>query len=115
MARALIDNPVSKAPGFQLGNVFVMAGVPSIMRGMLQDIGHRIEGGAIVSSRTVRAKGVPEGDIADALGELEKRDQRGCVVRLVSVVHARRALACISSRVRLIRSRSKKRCRISCK
>lgn len=67
----LIDNPVSKAPGFQLGNVFVMAGVPSIMRGMLQDIGHRIEGGAIVSARTVRAKGVPEGDIADALGELE--------------------------------------------
>ena len=68
---SLIANPVSKAPGFQLGNVFVMAGVPSIMRGMLQDIGHRIEGGAIVSARTVRAKGVPEGDIADALGELE--------------------------------------------
>jgi len=68
----LIDNPVSKAPGFQLGNVFVMAGVPSIMRGMLQDIGHRVEGGAIVRSRTVRAKGVPEGDIADGLGALEK-------------------------------------------
>ncbi|MEQ1492577.1 MAG: molybdopterin-binding protein [Terricaulis sp.] len=68
---SLIANPVSKAPGFQLGNVFVMAGVPSITRGMLQDIGHRIEGGAIVGARTVRAKGVPEGDIADALGELE--------------------------------------------
>lgn len=67
----LIDNPVSKAPGFQLGNVFVMAGVPSIMRGMLQDIGHRIEGGAVVRARTIRAKGVPEGDIADGLGELE--------------------------------------------
>ena len=47
----LIANPVSKAPGFQLGNVFVMAGVPSIMRGMLEDVGHRIEGGAVV--RTV--------------------------------------------------------------
>lgn len=67
----LIDNPVSKAPGFQIGNVFVMAGVPSIMRGMLQDIGHRIEGGAVVSARTVRAKGIPEGEIADGLGALE--------------------------------------------
>lgn len=69
---SLIDNPVSKAPGFQLGNVFVMAGVPSIMRGMLQDIGHRIEGGAVVRARTIRAKGVPEGDIADGLGALEE-------------------------------------------
>lgn len=68
---SLIANPVSKAPGFQLGNVFVMAGVPSIVRGMLDDISHRIEGGAIVRSRTIRAKGVPEGDIADGLGALE--------------------------------------------
>lgn len=68
---SLIANPVSKAPGFQLGNVFVMAGVPSIVRGMLEDIGHRIEGGAIVRSRTIRARGVPEGDIADGLGALE--------------------------------------------
>jgi molybdenum cofactor synthesis domain-containing protein len=68
---SLIANPVSKAPGFQIGNVFVMAGVPSIMRGMLEDVSHRIEGGAIVRARTVRAKGVPEGDIADGLGALE--------------------------------------------
>lgn len=68
---SLIDNPVSKAPGFQLGNVFVMAGVPSIMRGMLQDIGRRIEGGAVVRSRTIRANGVPEGDIAQGLEQLE--------------------------------------------
>jgi len=68
---SLIANPVSKAPGFQLGNVFVMAGVPSIVRGMLEDISHRLEGGAIVRSRTIRARGVPEGDIADGLGALE--------------------------------------------
>lgn len=68
---SLIANPVSKAPGFQLGNVFVMAGVPSIMRGMLEDIGHRIEGGAVVRSRTIRAKGIPEGEIAEGLGALE--------------------------------------------
>jgi molybdenum cofactor synthesis domain-containing protein len=69
----LIANPVSKAPGFQIGNVFVMAGVPSIMRGMLQDIGPRLEGGALVRSRTVRGKGVREGDIAAGLEKLEAR------------------------------------------
>lgn len=68
---SLIANPVSKAPGFQIGNVFVMAGVPSIMRGMLEDIGHRIEGGAIVRSRTVRAKGIGESQIAKGLERLE--------------------------------------------
>jgi molybdenum cofactor synthesis domain-containing protein len=68
---SLIANPVSRAPGFQIGNVFVMAGVPSIMRGMLQDVGHRIEGGAVVRARTVRAKGVREGDIAAGLEQLE--------------------------------------------
>lgn len=67
----LIANPVSKAPGFQIGNVFVMAGVPSIMRGMLEDVGHRIEGGAVVRSVTVRGKGVVEGAIAEELERLE--------------------------------------------
>ncbi len=67
----LIANPVSKAPGFQLGNVFVLAGVPSIMRGMLEDVGHRIEGGAVMRSVTVRGKGVREGDIAKELAALE--------------------------------------------
>jgi molybdenum cofactor synthesis domain-containing protein len=68
---SLIANPVSKAPGFQIGNVFVMAGVPSIMRGMLEDIGHRVEGGAVVRSRTVRAKGIGESQIAKGLQQLE--------------------------------------------
>lgn len=68
----LIANPVSRAPGFQIGNVFVMAGVPSIMRGMLEDVGHRIKGGAVVRSVTVRGKGVREGDIAAALQALEE-------------------------------------------
>ncbi|MEM6627176.1 MAG: molybdopterin-binding protein [Pseudomonadota bacterium] len=68
---SLIDNPVSGAPGFQLENVFVMAGVPVIVKGMLQDVGHRLEGGAIVLSRTVRGKGLREGDIGEALGTLQ--------------------------------------------
>jgi molybdenum cofactor synthesis domain-containing protein len=68
---SLIDNPVSKAPGFQLGNVFVMAGVPSIVRGMLQGISARIEGGAVVAAIGVRGSGVLEGDIAEALQAIE--------------------------------------------
>lgn len=68
----LILNPVSAAPGFQLDNVFVMAGVPAVTRGMLQDVGRRIHGGAVVHSRTVRAAGVREGDIAAPLGALAK-------------------------------------------
>lgn len=68
---SLINNPVSQAPGFQTENVFTMAGVPGIMRGMLQDIGHRIEGGAQVHSRTVLAKGIGEGDAAGSLAEIE--------------------------------------------
>ena len=67
----LIANPVSRAPGFQLGNVFVLAGVPSIMRGMLEDVAKRIHGGAVVRSVTVRGKGVREGDIAAGLEALE--------------------------------------------
>lgn len=72
---SLIANPVSRAPGFQIGNVFVMAGVPSIMRGMLQDIAHRLEGGAVVRARTVRGRGVREGDIAKGLEALEQGAQ----------------------------------------
>jgi molybdenum cofactor synthesis domain-containing protein len=68
---SLIANPVSRAPGFQIGNVFVMAGVPSITRGMLEDVPHRIVGGAVVRSVTVRGKGVREGDIAAGLEKLE--------------------------------------------
>jgi molybdenum cofactor synthesis domain-containing protein len=69
---SLVANPVSKAPGFQIGNVFVMAGVPSIMRGMLEDIGPRLKGGAVVRSKTVRGIGLKESLIAAALEALEQ-------------------------------------------
>lgn len=75
---SLIANPVSRAPGFQIGNVFVMAGVPSIMRGMLEDVGPRLEGGDVVRARVVRGKGVREGDIAAGLERLEA-DANGAV------------------------------------
>ncbi|MBU4433543.1 MAG: competence/damage-inducible protein A [Alphaproteobacteria bacterium] len=63
----LIANPVTDAPGFQIGNVFVMAGVPKIMTAMLEDVAHRLRHGAVVHARTVRVTGVGEGDIADLL------------------------------------------------
>ena len=51
----LVKNPVQGPPGFAIDNVFVLAGVPLIMRGMLEDVGPRLKGGAIVVSRTIGA------------------------------------------------------------
>jgi len=68
----LIENPVSKAPGFQKENVFVMAGVPIIMQAMFESIADRLHGGAKMLSRTLGAS-LPEGKIAARLGELQKK------------------------------------------
>ncbi len=69
---SMIKNPVSGPPGFQLGNVFVMAGVPRIMQGMLEDIGWRLKGGAVVVSTTVRVEGTGEGVLAAPLEAVAK-------------------------------------------
>lgn len=69
---SLIKNPVSQAPGFQTKNVFTLAGVPQIMRGMLEDIPHRIKGGAKIYSINVTAEGIGEGDAAKGLADIEK-------------------------------------------
>ncbi|HEY0033662.1 MAG TPA: molybdopterin-binding protein [Devosia sp.] len=66
----LIVNSVSAAPGFRLGNVHVMAGVPIIMRAMLEAIAPTLKGGKKVQSITVRAA-VGEGTVGSALGELQ--------------------------------------------
>ena len=68
----LVRNPVNGPPGFQIGNVFVLAGVPQIMRGMLEDVGHRLKGGAVVVARTVRVDGSGEGAIAAPLEAVAK-------------------------------------------
>ncbi len=68
----LIKNPVGGPPGFMIGNVFVMAGVPQVMRGMLEDVGWRLRGGAVVLSRTVRVEGFGEGVIAEPLERVAK-------------------------------------------
>ena len=68
----LIANPVSKAPGFRIGNVHVMAGVPSIMQAMLDSIAPTLKGGAAMLSETIEAAGLPEGSYAGDLGALAK-------------------------------------------
>jgi molybdenum cofactor synthesis domain-containing protein len=68
----LVKNPVQGPPGFTIGNVFTLAGVPSIMRGMLEDVGRRLKGGAVVISRTVRVEGSGEGVIAAPLEAVAK-------------------------------------------
>jgi molybdenum cofactor synthesis domain-containing protein len=68
----LVRNPVSGPPGFTIGNVFVLAGVPSIMRGMLEDVGHRLRGGAVTVARTVRVEGSGESVIAAPLEAVAK-------------------------------------------
>jgi len=68
----LIDNPISAAPGFRVENVHVMAGVPQIMRAMLDGIKDSLAGGARVLSRTVLCT-LGEGTVADGLGALQKK------------------------------------------
>ena len=66
----LIDNPISKAPGFRMENVYVMAGVPMIMQAMFQGIKHQLVGGKPMVSRSVGGY-IPEGAIAKVLAEIQ--------------------------------------------
>ncbi len=69
---SLIKNPISAAPGFQIENVFVMAGVPKIMQAMLDDVAPRLERGVTVKSLGFTVK-LPEGRIAAELAEIQNR------------------------------------------
>lgn len=66
----LVTNTVSTAPGFRVGNVYTMAGVPMIMRAMLENIAPELERGAVVHARTVGTK-LGEGRIAAALARIQ--------------------------------------------
>jgi molybdenum cofactor synthesis domain-containing protein len=68
----LIDNPVSRAPGFRIGNVYVMAGVPEIMRAMFDGVKATLKGGKKMLSRAVNS-GIAEGLLAKGLGEIQSR------------------------------------------
>jgi molybdenum cofactor synthesis domain-containing protein len=65
----LIENPVSTAPGFSLGNVHVMAGVPSVFQAMVAGLLPRLTGGTPLLSQSLRINR-GEGDIAGPLADL---------------------------------------------
>lgn len=71
LGATLIKNQTSAAPGFQLENVFVMAGVPSIMRTMLEDVAPRLSRGHVVHAATIAAR-IGEGTIATPLAQVQR-------------------------------------------
>ncbi|HRJ68507.1 MAG TPA: molybdopterin-binding protein [Beijerinckiaceae bacterium] len=75
----LIENPISKAPGFMIANVIVMAGVPAIMQAMLDNVAGRLKTGARMQSVTIDSGGLPEGIYAEALASVA-RDHPGVVI-----------------------------------
>ena len=66
----LVRNTASVAPGIHIGNVYVMAGVPMIMRAMMEDIVPHLERGAVVHAQTVQAR-IGEGRIAEGLMRIQ--------------------------------------------
>jgi molybdenum cofactor synthesis domain-containing protein len=68
----LLPNPISRAPGFQIGNVFVLPGVPNIMQGIFEQLKYRLAGGDKVFSRSVSCR-LGEGALAKDLSALQDR------------------------------------------
>jgi molybdenum cofactor synthesis domain-containing protein len=68
---ALITNKVSGAPGFWIGNVITMAGVPNIMQAMLDEVAPKLKTGVKMLSESIRAD-AKEGDIGTELGAVAK-------------------------------------------
>ena len=66
----LIENPISKAPGFRIGNVITMAGVPSIMQAMLDAVAPTLQGGKRMLAESIDADGLAEGNYAAGLGQI---------------------------------------------
>lgn len=70
---ALIDNPISTAPGFSIGNVHVMAGVPAVMRAMFENIAPLLKAGPPIRAEAVHATRLAEGLLASGLGDIQSR------------------------------------------
>jgi molybdopterin-biosynthesis enzyme MoeA-like protein len=70
---ALIETTVTIAPGFSIGNVHVLAGVPRVMQAQFESLAPRLGRGRPIVSRTVHAAGVPEGRIAEGLAAIAAR------------------------------------------
>jgi molybdenum cofactor synthesis domain-containing protein len=67
----LVANKVSGAPGFWIGNVIVMAGIPSVMNAMLDEVAPKLKTGVKMLSESVRAD-AREGDVGTELGAIAK-------------------------------------------
>ena len=67
----LIENAVRAAPGIRIDNVHILAGIPSVMRGMLAALDGKLEGGKPMLSRTISAY-VAESSVAQLLIDTEK-------------------------------------------
>lgn len=68
----LIENPVSRAPGFRIGNVYVMAGIPKIMQAMFESVKPTLTGGPPILSESVTVF-LPESKVAAGLGAIQDR------------------------------------------
>jgi molybdenum cofactor synthesis domain-containing protein len=69
---SLVENPVSSAPGFRIGNVYVLAGVPAICQAMFHSLKHELVGGDPVRSISVAAH-LAEGQMAAGLSDIQAR------------------------------------------
>jgi len=68
----LLDNPVSRAPGFRVENCYVLPGVPRILQAIFDGFKHRLAGGAVLASRTVTAE-LAESLVAEGLAAVQER------------------------------------------
>ena len=66
----LIENPISRAPGFRIGNVYVLAGVPAVMQAMLDFAVKSMKTGALMQVEVIAAGSLPEGLYGEALGAI---------------------------------------------
>lgn len=67
----LIENLTGGPPGFSVGNVYVLAGIPAVMRAMLGTLASKLTGGKIMQSRSIAAY-LAESAIAHALGRIQE-------------------------------------------
>jgi molybdenum cofactor synthesis domain-containing protein len=68
----LVENPVSPPPGFRIGNVIVMAGVPAVMQAMLDSAAKTLTTGVRMVVETIDAGAIPEGRYAEGLGAIAR-------------------------------------------
>ncbi len=75
---ALVANKVSGAPGFWIGNVITMAGIPTVMQAMLDEVAPKLRTGTKLLSETIRAD-LKEGDVGMPLGEIAKANPEAII------------------------------------